>query len=59
VGEREDQPNQIVTGVLDVAERHEPLLDTPVPRTDDGTSLPLTMADPDHSGRGHSDGGSG
>ncbi|SDG23871.1 hypothetical protein [Halorientalis regularis] len=42
-GTRDDQPNQVETGILDIAERHEPLLDTPVPRNECGTSVPQSL----------------
>lgn len=44
IGQRPDAPNQIATGVLDVADRHEALLDSAVP-TLDGQSLPLALRD--------------
>jgi hypothetical protein len=44
-GEREGRPNQVETGILDVAQRHEPLLNSSIPRTDNGTSLPLAVRD--------------
>lgn len=43
IGEREDGPNLHRTGILDVAERHRPLLDSPLPTTDDGTAVPVAV----------------
>lgn len=43
IGKREEQPNQVEAGILDIAERHEPLLDSSVPRSEDGTSLPQSL----------------
>jgi len=45
IGEREDKQNQIETGVLDVARRHEELLANPVPRVDSGESVPIAYRD--------------
>lgn len=45
IGIREDRPNQVETGVLDVADRHEPLLDADVPKTEDGRSVPIAYRD--------------
>ena len=45
IGHRPDRPNQVEANILDIAERHEPLLDSTVPRTDNGTSLPLAQRD--------------
>lgn len=41
IGIRSDEPNQIEPSILDIAPRHEVLLDGAVPRTDDGTALPV------------------
>lgn len=38
IGHREDAPNVIEPGILDVDETDEPLLADDIPRTDDGTS---------------------
>ncbi|MDQ2074991.1 hypothetical protein RBH20_20945 [Haloarcula sp. H-GB4] len=40
-GEREDGPRIVETGVLDVDESDEHLLENTVPRTEDGTSVVL------------------
>ncbi|WP_058991363.1 hypothetical protein [Haloarcula sp. CBA1127] len=40
-GEREDGPRIVETGILDVDERDEHLLENTVPRTEDGTSIVL------------------
>ncbi len=40
-GEREDGPRVVRTGILDVDEDDESLLEGAVPRTDDGTSVVL------------------
>ena len=40
-GEREDGPRVVRTGILDVAEDDEGLLEGAVPRTDDGASVVL------------------
>ena len=40
-GEREDGPRIVETGILDVDESDEHLLENPVPRTDEGTSVVL------------------
>lgn len=41
IGHRDGERNQIETDVVDVAERHEPLLDSEVPRTAEGESIAL------------------
>ncbi|EMA25186.1 hypothetical protein [Haloarcula argentinensis] len=40
-GEREDSPRIVETGILDVNESGEHLLENTVPRTEDGTSVVL------------------
>ncbi|MFU1782891.1 hypothetical protein ACM16X_16030 [Haloarcula japonica] len=40
-GEREDGPRLVETGILDVEESDEHLLENTVPRTEDGTSVVL------------------
>lgn len=45
IGERPDSQNQIETGILDVAPRHERVLKNPVPRTDNGESVPVSVRD--------------
>lgn len=45
IGERDSEPNQVETGILDVAPRHEELLSSPVPRTDSGESIPVARRD--------------
>jgi hypothetical protein len=40
IGERNDGENQVETGILDVARRHEDLLVNSVPRVDSGESVP-------------------
>ncbi|KAA9396239.1 hypothetical protein Har1130_19040 [Haloarcula sp. CBA1130] len=40
-GEREDGPRIVETGILDVDETDEHLLENTVPRTEDGTSVVL------------------
>ena len=41
IGEHPDQPNQIESQLLDVDPADESKLSTPVPRTPDGTSIPI------------------
>ena len=40
IGERDSGPNQVETGILDVAPRHEEFLSSPVPRTDSCETTP-------------------
>lgn len=42
IGIRNDGPNQVETGALDVAERHRSLLDSEVP-TLDGEAVPVAL----------------
>lgn len=44
IGLRKDAPNQVETGILDVAERHRSLLDSEVPSLD-GKTLPVAQRD--------------
>ena len=46
-GEREDGPRIVETGILDVDENDEHLLENTVPRTEDGTSVVLDRLLPD------------
>jgi len=48
IGLRDDGPNQVETRILDVADRHETLLDSGLP-TLDGQSLPRALRDDDSS----------
>lgn len=45
IGERSEQPNQVESQILDIAPRHEPLVDSTVPRVDDETALPVALRD--------------
>jgi hypothetical protein len=45
--EREDGPRIVKTGIFDVDERDEHLLENTVPRTEDGTSIVLDRLLPD------------
>lgn len=45
VGERPDALDQIELGVLDIAERHRNLVDSPVP-TIDGQAVPMAVRNP-------------
>lgn len=46
-GERADDPRIVETGILDVDERDEHLLENTVPRTGDGTSVVLDQLLPE------------
>jgi hypothetical protein len=59
IGHRSGRPNHVETDILDVAERHEALLDSKVPRIDDGTSLPLAQRDESPEGLTNSRGEEG
>jgi len=39
IGHRDDYPNQVESGIHDIAQRHDTLIGTPVPRRDTGESL--------------------
>lgn len=43
IGIRPDSPNEYETGVLDIKPRHEELLNSSVPRWEDGTALPMAL----------------
>ncbi|EMA23955.1 hypothetical protein [Haloarcula marismortui] len=43
IGERDTAANQVETGILDVAPRHEALLKNPVPRLESGESVPVAL----------------
>lgn len=45
IGIRSDVPNQVESGIIDIADRHMDLVDGDVPRADDGTVLPIALRD--------------